>query len=120
VTWSERAREGVRLLQSEALGNPTRHGWLLRQIESLSAPPREVAIVGAPGPATQALVRTAFGRPRPGTVLVAARPNGSSTVPLLTGRGEIDGMPAAYVCEDLSCRRPVTSASELSALLVNA
>jgi uncharacterized protein len=79
-----------------------------------------VAIVGAPGPATQALVRAAFGRPRPGTVLVAARPNGSSTVPLLTGRGEIDGMPAAYVCEDLSCRRPVTSAAGLRALLVNA
>jgi uncharacterized protein YyaL (SSP411 family) len=120
ATWSERAREGVRLLQSEAAGNPTRHGWLLRQIESLSAPPREVAIVGTPGPATQALVRTAFGRPRPGTVMVAARPNGSSTVPLLAGRGEVDGMPAAYVCEDLSCRRPVTSAAELNALLENA
>jgi hypothetical protein len=41
-------------------------------------------------------------------------------VPLLAGRGEIDGAPAAYVCEDLSCRRPVTSSAELSALLVDA
>ncbi|MEO7124342.1 MAG: hypothetical protein ABI400_14775, partial [Lacisediminihabitans sp.] len=118
--WSALARGGVSVLQADAVSNPSRHGWLLRQIESLSAPPREVAIVGRPGRATDALVRTAFGRPRPGTIIVAAQPNESSAVPLLAGRGEIDRVPAAYVCEDLSCQRPVTTAAGLNALLVNA
>ncbi|WP_349899291.1 thioredoxin domain-containing protein [Parafrigoribacterium soli] len=117
VTWSTRAREGVGALQPDAARNPTRHGWLLRQIESMSALPREIAIVGRPGHATDALLRTAFSRPRPGTVIVAARPNNSSTVPLLLGRGEVEGVSAAYVCENLSCQRPVISAAALSALL---
>jgi uncharacterized protein len=38
-------------------------------------------------------------------------------VPVLAGRGEVDGRPAAYVCRELACERPVTESDELAALL---
>jgi uncharacterized protein len=92
---------------------PTGYGWLLRQLEAIAAGPREIAIVGAPGAARDALVRAAVGRPRPGTVTVVAEPDPDATVPLLLGRGEVDGSPAAYVCRDLTCERPVTDPAAL-------
>ncbi len=38
-------------------------------------------------------------------------------VPLLAGREPVDGRAAAYVCENFSCRMPVTGARELEELL---
>jgi uncharacterized protein YyaL (SSP411 family) len=39
------------------------------------------------------------------------------TVPLLAGRGLVDGRPAAYVCRGMVCDRPVTTADDLRRLL---
>ena len=36
-----------------------------------------------------------------------------SGIPLLSGRGLVDGLPAAYVCRGFTCRLPVTSADDL-------
>jgi uncharacterized protein YyaL (SSP411 family) len=38
-------------------------------------------------------------------------------VPLLAGRGLVDGNAAAYVCRGMVCDRPVTRASDLRRLL---
>ena len=42
---------------------------------------------------------------------------GDGDVPLLEGRGAVDGRAAAYVCEHFACQRPVTDPDELRALL---
>jgi uncharacterized protein len=115
--WRDRAEEGVRLLQEGARRMPTGYGWLLRQLEALAAGPREVAIVGRPGSERDALRRVAAGRPRPGTLVVVAEPDPDTVVPLLLARGEVDGEPAAYVCRDLACERPVTAPEDLGQML---
>ena len=96
---------------------PTGYGELLRGFERMLSGPVEVAVLGAPDdPATQALVAVYRSRWRPGSVL-AVGDDGSDQPPLLAGRTRVNGLPAAYVCRDFACDRPVTDGGELAALL---
>jgi uncharacterized protein len=52
-------------------------------------------------------------------VLAAAADPGASQVPLLAGRSMVDGRPAAYVCRDFACRRPVTDPEALAEALAS-
>jgi hypothetical protein len=106
---------------------PRAAGWGLAVAEASLAGPVEVAVVGPPGdPRTAALHRTALLAAPPGTVLALGDPAGSGRaghdedeagVPLLAGRGLVDGAPAAYVCRGFTCRAPVTDPEQLRAQL---
>jgi uncharacterized protein YyaL (SSP411 family) len=50
-------------------------------------------------------------------VLAGGPGDGRTSVPLMEQRTPVDGRAAAYVCERFACRRPVTEADELRALL---
>jgi uncharacterized protein len=50
-------------------------------------------------------------------VVVVSDADHDDRVPLLAHRGEVDGSPAAYVCRDLTCERPVTDPADLASLL---
>jgi uncharacterized protein len=117
LDWRDRAVDGLRTLQESARQMATGYGWLLRQLEAVAAGPREVVIVGAPGPARDALARTARRALLPGLVVVVTGADHGDAVPVLAGRGEVGGRPAAYVCRELACERPVTQPDELAALL---
>jgi uncharacterized protein YyaL (SSP411 family) len=100
--------------------HPTAFAFLLGALERLVSPPIEIAVVGDPGAAgTQALRAEVVGRLIPASVAVTAAPAGSSggapTTPLLEGRTEVAGQPAAYVCERYACRAPVTTPEALRA-----
>ncbi|MBF0561798.1 MAG: thioredoxin domain-containing protein [Alphaproteobacteria bacterium] len=77
---------------------------------------REVVIVGHPGDAaTRALLDVVNRRLLPGTVLAVIGPtDDDGKWALLTSRPLIDGKPAAYVCHDRRCDRPVTTATALA------
>ena len=119
AVWSDRAEEVLRLFQEPARRNPVGYGYLLQVVEGLRAGPREIAVVGHPGPQRDALVAEVRRRPRVGTVVAVAAPGDEATgaVPLLAGRGEVDGQPAAYVCRGFVCDRPVTTPDALRGLL---
>ncbi|MDL4772270.1 thioredoxin domain-containing protein [Actinomadura xylanilytica] len=89
-------------------------GWGLAGAEAYASGPLEIAIVGEPGDErTRALHRTALMAVSPGAVVSVGAP-GAAGVPLLDGRGPVDGAPAAYVCRGFTCRLPVTTPAGLT------
>jgi hypothetical protein len=97
---------------------PTFFGQWLVALDLALAAVAEVAVVGAPDdPSTQALVAVARRGHRPHQVLAVSGQPDASVIPLLHGRTVVDGRPAAYVCQNFACRRPVTAPAELAALL---
>ncbi len=89
-------------------------GHTLQAIDLHLGPAREIALVGDDVGALERVVRRAL---RPRTVLAGARDGTATQVPVLRGRGPVDGQPAAYVCERFACLAPVTDPDELAALL---
>jgi hypothetical protein len=108
--WEARAEAAVRLVRDTMTRAPQAFGRLLGVLDQLLAVPREVAVVGRPGSAGRAaLLAVLDERPDPRRVVVVGDPDDPrfDAVPLLAGRGTVDGAAAAYVCERFACRRPV-------------
>ena len=79
-------------------------GRMLAAMDFYVGPSKEVAIVGEPASFLPILRQRYLPR-----IVVAA--GGSDNVALLRGRPMIDGKPTAYVCEDFTCKQPVTDAA---------
>jgi uncharacterized protein YyaL (SSP411 family) len=110
------AEESLMPLVALAATHPRYAGWGMATAEAWLDGPREVAIVGAASAAATAdLRRAAWGSTAPGAVVVVG--TAGSSHPLLEGRGEVGGEPAAYVCRHFVCDRPVTTPSDLRAAL---
>ena len=100
--------EGVLRLFAPAMERvPRALAWSLSTLHLHLSPPRELAIVGD---VNADVSRAALGGFAPETV-VAVGP--ADDVPLLAGKGLVDGHTAVYVCERFACRAPVTRPDEL-------
>ncbi len=100
---------------------PTGFGRMLTALDDLLSPSQEVAIVGALGDGrTEALLHETRRHYLPHTVLALKEPDSENPLPLLEGRILVDGQPAAYVCENFSCKLPVTDVEALRHLLISA
>ena len=107
---------------AELMGRaPAGTGRWLAALDFYLSTPKEVAVVGPlDDPDTVALLRTVNGRYLANRVIVGADGESAaatSGLPLLEGRGMVDGRPTAYVCENYACQLPVTSAEALAAQL---
>ncbi len=91
---------------------PTGFGSLNAALEHHLSVPREIAVIGGDPAAMLEVLNRRF---LPHTAIVAAA--GDAYLPVLEGRGAIDGKATAYVCENLACQLPVTAAHELERLL---
>ena len=73
------------------------------------SPPREIAIAGA---VDSPVARAALAGFEPRAVVALGPGEG---VPLLEGKGLVDGKPTVYVCERFVCQRPVTDPTAIAA-----
>jgi hypothetical protein len=104
-----RALSVFRLVEPALARAPGGFAWMLCGLDLWFSPPREIAIAG---PAGAPVARAALAPFAPRTV-VAVGP--ADQVPLLAGKGLVDGKPAVYVCERFVCEAPVTDPEELRA-----
>ena len=126
LTGSARHREAagaaLGVLSGIAARYPRAAGMGLAVAEAWLSGPAEIAVVGGPDDErTRALHRTALHAAPPGAVLALGdgNPETPSAIPLLEGRGLVDGAPAAYVCRQFTCQAPVTTPGELREVLAN-
>jgi uncharacterized protein YyaL (SSP411 family) len=87
---------------------PSAVGHLLCALDLHFSPRREVAVVGR----SEELRAAALAGFQPNTVFAFAD-EPTDDLPLLAGKGLVDGKPAAYVCANFACQRPVTDPAEL-------
>jgi uncharacterized protein YyaL (SSP411 family) len=109
----------LRLLAPATARQPDAFGHLLQAIDLALNPGGEVAIVwpsDSGADSAEPLLDAFRSRYRPRVVL-AGGPDGSAAPALLNGRTGVEGNAAAYVCENFTCRSPVTTADALNAQL---
>jgi uncharacterized protein len=106
----ERRALGVfRLIRDFLDRGPSGFGHALCALDLHFSPPRELAIVGPP---SSEVARAALAPYDPNAV-VAFGP--AEDVPLLAGKGLVEGQPAVYVCERFACQAPVTDPAAFAA-----
>jgi uncharacterized protein YyaL (SSP411 family) len=84
---------------------PSGFGRMLAAADFVVGPSREIALVGEPASFLAVLRRHYL----PRTVVAAGS---DAAIPLLNNRPSVNGSPTAYVCENYSCKNPVTDPSE--------
>ncbi|MGD2068649.1 MAG: thioredoxin domain-containing protein [Gemmatimonadota bacterium] len=122
----EMTARGRRALRAEAgaMGRyPSAFGRMLSLVQGELELPVELALVGPPDdPATRALLAVVLRRYVPGRTVTGHDPDRGPAprVPLLEGRGTLEGRPAAYLCRSYACLRPVAEPEALESLLEEA
>ena len=100
---------------------PGGFGYLLGAADFYLGPVKEIAVVGDPESGeTRRLLEVVHGRFLPNKVVAILDPNatdGAGDLPLLEGKTLVKGRPAAYVCENYTCKAPVTEPSQLELAL---
>jgi uncharacterized protein YyaL (SSP411 family) len=106
----------IRLTRDVVGRAPLGFAHWLGAIDFYTAPPVEIVIVGEPSRAdTDSLLDVVRDGFRPNKVLVTSPPDSSIAprIPLLEGRGTINGAATAYVCRNGICDLPVTAPEDL-------
>jgi uncharacterized protein YyaL (SSP411 family) len=115
--YEQRALDLLRLLHEPAARHPQAFAHLLQALHFHFAPRKELALVGESVEPLARVARSAF---RPALVVAAMRPGdeeAQSEIPLLRDRSAVNGSAAAYVCENFTCKLPVTAPDELELAL---
>jgi len=112
--WRDKAERQFAAFAGELEGNFFPLMTLLNNYE-LTLRAMELVIVGDPAASgTEALRRAVYAQSLPNKIVRRLAP--SAVLPAhhpATGKGLVDGKPALYVCQDMSCRPPIVDAANL-------
>ena len=102
----------LREVADQARRYPSGFGYALSAADFLLSTPKEVAIVAADQADLGPMLAETWRRYLPNKVVAAG-----GTIPLLENRPMLDGLATAYVCENYTCKQPVTDLKTLAELL---
>ncbi len=116
--YQPKAAAVLRQFAALAVEHPSGFGRLLGVLDFWLGAPKEVVIVGQSDAAdVQALLEVVYGAYLPNKVVMLRDTSVSAEqeaqYPLLQDRTQIEGKATAYVCENYTCQRPVTTVEEL-------
>jgi hypothetical protein len=120
---AKRARKTIDAFATTLSHFPSAMPQMLIALDYSLSKPRQIVIAGKnDAPETKALLKEVHRHFLPGTILVLA--DGSEGQKFLGEKNEairamslVDGKPGAYVCENFTCKAPVTDPKELAKLL---
>ncbi len=117
-----RVAEGtLRLYRDSLERSPAAFGMMLCALDQHLDRQPEVVLAGRPDdPALRPFLAALRDLFAPNAVLALASPEApqwAGAIPLLQGRSQVGGRPAAYVCEKGACKAPVTAPDEMIRLL---
>ncbi|HEV2708069.1 MAG TPA: thioredoxin domain-containing protein [Pyrinomonadaceae bacterium] len=119
--YRRKATTVLRLTRDAMARYPSAFGYALGALDFYLSSPKEIVLVGASDVAeTDTLARETWRRYIPNKVVVrgtAGDERAAQLIPLLRERPAQGGVPTAYVCENYSCRQPVTTVEELASQL---
>ncbi|MCI0422496.1 MAG: thioredoxin domain-containing protein [Acidobacteria bacterium] len=119
--YRKKAEANLSCMRTALERHPGGFGYLLEAADFCAGPVREIAILGSrqDDRATRQLTQVVYQRYLPNKIVVVAEPDTqlTSRLPLLQERGLVEGKPTAYVCQNYSCQRPVTTPVDLEALV---
>jgi hypothetical protein len=116
----EEAVRAIRAYGRAIARSPRAFTTSLAVVDLLLEGPAELALVGSPGRDDyEALRREVATRYLPNRIVAHHDPAGGAptALPLLAGKGLVEGRAALYVCRDFACRQPVTDAAEVGTVL---
>jgi uncharacterized protein len=115
----KKAEETLRLFKDGMESEPSAHTNMLAALGFLLGSPREIVVVGGRG-GTTSMVREIHRGFLPNKVLLVLRNENSGlekVSPLVQGKRSLGRKPTAYVCQNYTCKKPITDIEELKAEL---
>lgn len=111
--WLDVADRVIRAHHARAMENPFGFSNLLNALDLLMARPAEIVLAGDDGTLARAVAKVYL----PNRVIARAEGAPARLRALTDGKTPLDGKPAAYVCRNFACERPVTDPAALEATL---
>ncbi len=122
IDLERRAEKLLRAFSRQLTDHPMGYTQLLVALDFMVGPNREIVIAGDPAlESTQAMITTIQRSFLPNKVLLL-RPHGSegkrlaSLSPFVEAMGSVNKQPTVYVCEEYTCKTPVTDLDALKAI----
>src|SRR4029079_5870965 len=103
AAYLDRTDKVIRAYKSHLERYRAGHAYMLCALDYLKGPSREIVVTG---PDPEPLLKIVRSRFLPHKVLALA--DGKAKIPLLESRTPLNGKAAAYVCESMACKKPVT------------